>query len=98
MEKALFIPLKSEYFFAFADGSKGTEYRQYGPRWNEKTCCIGRHVTLSHGYGKSLRLSGIITAFRKVPVLKSKGGALYWLCYGPSAPGPVAEIDIKILL
>jgi hypothetical protein len=96
MEKPLFIPLKSQYYYAFAYGRKSTEYRQYGPRWNERVCRIGRPVVLSRGYGKRDRLAGIITGFRMVPVLESKGGAAYWLCYGTSAIGPVAEIDIKI--
>ena len=45
--KPLFIPLNTEYFEAFADGSKGEELRLYGPRWNEETCKLGREVVLS---------------------------------------------------
>ena len=30
--------------------------RVYGPRWNEKTCFIGRRATLSKGYEKGSRL------------------------------------------
>lgn len=33
--KPLFIPLRAKYFLAFQDGKKTTEYREYGPRWNE---------------------------------------------------------------
>lgn len=56
MEKPLFVPLKTEWFCAFKSGSKTTEYRLYGPRWNERTCVKGRAVTLSHGYsGARLR-------------------------------------------
>jgi hypothetical protein len=63
MDKPLFIPLKTEYFDAFASGVKSIEYRQFGPRWNEKTCLIRRPVVLSCGYGKGRRLYGVITAF-----------------------------------
>ncbi len=37
-EKALFVPLKREYFEEFAKGTKTTEYRLDGPRWNARTC------------------------------------------------------------
>lgn len=50
MSKPLFVPLKTRYFRAFVAGTKTTEYRRYGPRWNETTCWPGRPVTLSHGY------------------------------------------------
>jgi hypothetical protein len=63
--KPLFIPLKSEYYNAFADGSKCEELRRYGPRWNEKTCTVGRDVILSKGYGKSQRMSGSVWRFKK---------------------------------
>lgn len=49
--KPLFIPLKAEWFNAFADGSKSVEYRAYGPRWNEETCWLGRDAILAYGYG-----------------------------------------------
>ena len=64
-QKPLFIPLKTAYFEAFAKGEKTTEYRPYGPRWNELTCPVGRKVTLSHGYGKARRLSGTVAAFER---------------------------------
>lgn len=66
-EKPLFIPLKWPHYWAFANNSKRIEYRTYGPRWNEKTCRIGRKVTLSCGYGKKSRLSGIIMGFWNHP-------------------------------
>jgi hypothetical protein len=62
-DKALFIPLMREPFEWFEQGSKRVEMRQYGPRWNERTCRIGRRVTLSLGYGKRRRLGGVITSF-----------------------------------
>jgi hypothetical protein len=61
--KALFIPLKRQYFEDFRDGRKDTEYRPYGPRWNEKTCPVGRPVVLSLGYGKGHRLVGRVAGF-----------------------------------
>jgi hypothetical protein len=63
--KPLFIPLKAEYFNAFADGSKSIEYRPYGARWNERTCPVGRPVVLSYGYGKARRLRGRVTGFAR---------------------------------
>lgn len=61
--KPLFVPLKAVYFDRFADGTKKVEYRRYGPRWNEKTCPIGRAVILSRGYGKACRLGGRVEGF-----------------------------------
>lgn len=49
--KPLFIPLCTKWFRLFESGEKTTEYRAYGPRWNEKTCVAGRKVVLAHGYG-----------------------------------------------
>jgi hypothetical protein len=64
MEKALFIPLKTEYYNQFASGEKTEELRKYGGRWNEKTCRLGRKVTLSKGYGKHARMEGVIWKFK----------------------------------
>lgn len=62
--KALFIPLKREWFAAFESGDKTTEWRAYGKRWNERTCPIGRLATVSLGYsGKRLRF--VVAGFRK---------------------------------
>ena len=61
----LFVPLRSEYYEAFANGSKTEELRLYGPRWNECTCVVGREVTLSKGYGKKHRLNGKIWRFKR---------------------------------
>ena len=68
----LFIPLKTCYFNAFKSGEKDTEYRVYGKRWNLRTCRLGRAVTLSRGYGKHERLSGVISEF--------------WIDTGPERP------------
>lgn len=64
-EKPLFIPLNTEYYEAFACGDKSEELRLYGPRWNEKTCKVGRKVVLSKGYGKQNRMTGVIWKFKK---------------------------------
>lgn len=65
VSKALFIPLKREWFEAFKNGRKFREMRVYGPRWNEKTCFVGRRVVLSLGYGKQNRLTGTVIDFEK---------------------------------
>jgi len=90
---ALFIPLKAKYFDAFERKEKTTEYRLRGPRWNARTCWIGRPVVLSRGYGKHRRLSGKIVGFHydtlpeKIP---------NWIaCYGPRA-GVAACIAIAL--
>lgn len=61
MKPNLFLPLKSEHFDRFDDGSKDTERRVYGKKWNTTVCHVGRKVTLSRGYGKKKRLVGVIT-------------------------------------
>ena len=66
MDKPLFIPLKAAWFAAFERGDKDTEYRPLGPRWNSRTCRVGRAVTLSYGYGKSRRLSGVVIDFAEI--------------------------------
>ena len=63
MEKPLFIPLKREFFEAFKAGQKVEEFRPEGPRWNARTCRIGRPVVLSLGYGKGERLAGRVAGY-----------------------------------
>jgi hypothetical protein len=65
MENPLFIPLKSEFYEAFKNGSKIDELRKYGSRWNERTCRVGRPVVISKGYGKQNRMIGTISDFCK---------------------------------
>jgi hypothetical protein len=60
--KPLFIPLKTQWFREFESGAKDTEYRAYGPRWNERTCRVGRKATVSHGYSGK-RLERVVAAF-----------------------------------
>ena len=71
-ERPLFIPLKKEYYEQFERGHKWIEYRLYGPRWNEKTCRVGRAVTLSMGYGPKHRLKRKIFSFFK------RDAKMYW--------------------
>lgn len=66
--KPLFVPLNTEHYEAFEDGSKDTEYRLYGARWNEKTCIVGRPAVLSKGYGKQNRMNRVISSFEVHPV------------------------------
>lgn len=63
-EKPLFVPLKTRYFRAFESGTKTVEYRRAGPRWNERSCWIGRPVTLSHGYSGSRLTARISRTWR----------------------------------
>lgn len=93
----LFIPLKTEYYEAFCDGSKPSELRLYGPRWNERTCPPGRPVTLSKGYGKQNRKSGIIKEFHKrdARTFGSTYQASILKLFG-TLDKPIAEIRIDI--
>ncbi len=91
----LFIPLKREFFEDFRKGLKDTEYRIYGPRWNERTCPVGRRVVLSLGYGKAHRLSGVISNFLR------SDAPLAWdswqKCYGKRPKGTMAAcIQIEV--
>lgn len=63
--RALFIPLKTEWFRAFESGTKTVEYRLHGPRWNERTVYSGRRVTLSLGYSGD-RLDAIVVSHQLV--------------------------------
>jgi hypothetical protein len=66
IERPLFVPLYGEHFDNFARGTKTAEYRQYGARWNEQTCRVGRRVVLSRGYSGP-RLIAKIVAVHLVP-------------------------------
>lgn len=65
-EPNLFIPLKKEWYRAFELGAKNTEFRAYGPRWNERTCRPGRKATLSCGYSGP-RIERTVATFQKLP-------------------------------
>jgi hypothetical protein len=95
--KPLFVPLKGAYFFQFENGTKPNmeEYRPYGPRWNERTCWVGRPVTLRYGYrGRSLR--AVIVGFR---VSEEPTQTQAWAdCYGSRFPGvPAACIKVALI-
>lgn len=93
--KPLFIPLMKRYFEAFEKGDKCVEFRPYGPRWNERTCALGRKVTLSLGYGKARRLQGRVTSFRTDDRHDTIPG---WLeCYGKHDRRLVACIGITLV-
>jgi len=92
--KPLFIPLKTKFFEAFERGDKNTEYRLEGPRWNAKTCKIGRRVILARGYGKRHRLYGCVESisYDHCPATNIPG----WLeCYG-SLAGTAICIKIRL--
>lgn len=93
MQKPLFIPLTGKFYDLFVGGSKDTEYRMYGPRWNERTCQVGRPVVLSRGYGKRYRTNGVIVGFqrRDPPDMKA-----WFECYG-TITGEAACIKIKLV-
>ena len=91
--KPLFIPLKAEFYEDFENGLKDTEFRPYGPRWNERTCFVGREVVLSYGYGKRRRMRGVIAAF-ELSAEPTKTGA--WIkCYGDKK-GDAACIRVRL--
>jgi hypothetical protein len=98
MTKPLFIPLKAEYFDAFVAGVKNTEYRPYGPRWNERVCAVGRRVILSRGYGIRRRSWGYIGVFLSLPLsaIPDEAAAAYRKCYGANAPTQVACVQIGL--
>ncbi len=73
-EKPLFIPLRTTWFTQFASGEKDTEYRAYGPRWNERTCRIGRAATISHGYS-SERIAKHVVGFKIIKRLDAPDAA-----------------------
>ncbi|WP_415907011.1 hypothetical protein [Oleiharenicola sp. Vm1] len=90
----LFIPLKRAFFDAFERGAKTTEYRIYGPRWNESTCPVGRPVVLSLGYGKAHRLHGTIRSFTRMKRPEKLPG---WIeCYGAGEGRVAACIEINV--
>ena len=90
----LFIPITSRWFEEFYEGRKTTEFRPYGKRWNEKTCQVGREVTLSKGYGKYHRIRAIITGFEQsTEATKS----MDWQAVYGERGGVAACIHMKIL-
>lgn len=96
--KPLFIPLKTKYYREFESGSKTHEYRRYGGPWNERTCAVGRPVTISRGYSTPDRLSAIVKGFRKVyaPDLPVRLWVPLHSLYGALENLWVAEIELEI--
>lgn len=94
-EKPLFVPLKTEHFEAFERGDKDTEFRLYGPRWNERTCHVGRKVVLSHGYGKTKRLYGIVASFarRSAPTASEEWKNCFGLQEGDAACIRISQLS-----
>lgn len=62
----LFLPLTSEYFYAFKEGRRNVEYRALSFKWNPDQCFAGRKVTLSRGYGRYGRMKGIIKSVKVI--------------------------------
>jgi hypothetical protein len=93
--KALFIPVNTEYFEAFKNGSKKIEWRIFGKRWNERVCLQGRDVVISKGYGKKDRLKGVLEGFSKH--LIDDPGHIFNRHYGEKAKGQLAAcLNIKV--
>lgn len=88
--KTLFIPLNTEYYEAFENGTKTEELRLYGKRWNHNTCMVGREVILSKGYGKYARMKGRIWKFKK------QHGTLFGSTYKDSIKSVYGTLDIDI--
>ena len=74
-------------------GGKTTEFRPYGPRWNERTCPVGREVVMSHGYGTKRRLRGVVAGFERSaePTMTDA----WRKCYGDRA-GEAACIRVEL--
>lgn len=90
----LFVPLRREFYEAFEAGTKDTEFRPYGPRWNERTCPVGRPVVISLGYGTRHRRRGVIVDFeRKTEPTQTEA---WRKCYGDRG-GEAACIRIRLL-
>ncbi|MDF1565283.1 MAG: hypothetical protein P1V51_19760 [Deltaproteobacteria bacterium] len=96
-EKALFIPLMGVYYDAFEMGIKTNELREYGHRFNERTCRLGRRVLLSRGYGKARRMEGTIVSFRKIPArqLRQADQISFEVIYG-TLDADAADIGIEL--
>lgn len=88
--KPLFVPLKTEYWQQFRDGTKRDELRLYGPRWNERTCQVGREVTLSKGYGKIGRMTGRVRAFKR------QHGSTFGSTYREAIQAVYGTLDVEI--
>jgi hypothetical protein len=52
--KPVFIPLKTKNYEAFESGKKHSEFRIYGPRWDEKTCIPDAPLFFQRGMAKQI--------------------------------------------
>jgi hypothetical protein len=52
--RPLIVPLKRQWFEAFARGEKTEEWRRHGARWNARHCWPGRPVILTLGYASAI--------------------------------------------
>lgn len=62
VEDRLFVPLRSRYWYAFADGEKDIELRGVNDQFNANTVYSGRPVELRRGYSTDDSLWGLIGA------------------------------------
>lgn len=92
--KPIFIPLKSEYYQAFLDGSKRIEYRRAGVgQFTLAKCTPGRDVTLSKGYGRRDRIRGTVVR-SWIEHHEHPAGAIA-ACYGHQ-PIDIIAIEITV--
>ena len=63
--KPVFVPLKREWFEAFARGEKRVEWRAYGARWNCECIAPKRAIVLSMGYSGA-RLHGTVVDVERI--------------------------------
>lgn len=66
-EVPLFLPLNTEHFRSFEARIKTHEFRPEGPRWNAKTCRVGRAIVVSRGYSTPERMPGWISSYETIP-------------------------------
>jgi len=93
----LFLPLKTEFFNAFKDGTKTHEYRRHGRQFTKKNWFPGRRVNLRRGYSTNDNLYGTVTSFkvfRKSEIIGSLAKTITDL-YGPEDE-EICEIGIEI--
>lgn len=81
----LFVPLRRQYWIAFRDGRKRTEYRLYRGQWTTQSVWQGRKVILSLGYSGD-RLFGVVTRVRTLRARDVPGIELVYPDCSPSDP------------
>lgn len=100
-EASLFLPLNTEHFRAFEAGIKTHEFRPEGPRWNKRTCRLGRGVVVSRGYSTPDRMNGRISSYESIPFEQAPEAylAIYMAAKheGKYQGKPIAKIGITLL-